>query len=247
MELYDEELDTETYRVGIHTYPHLEPVMSGPGPMIKNIEKVSRKILRDNKLLVTLGGEHSITYGVTKALKEKYPKLSVLQFDAHADLRNSYQETKYNHACAMRRVSEIAPSVQLGIRSITLEETRFIKKNKKKINIVYAKELQEDFHCYKNAVSYLSEDVYVTIDLDFFDPSVMPAVGTPEPGGFGWYEVLKILKYVCKSKRVVGFDVMELSPHFGNVAPDFFAAKLVYKFLGYIFHSGKYEKPEGGS
>ena len=178
-----------------------------------------------------LGGEHSITYGLVKAYQEKYKNLTVLQLDAHADLRESYQENKFSHACAMKRVWEICPVVGVGIRNLSEGEFRFVKQ--KKIRLFYAKYLQNYKTYYDEIVSSLSKNVFLTFDLDYFDPSIMPAVGTPEPGGLFWYETLQLLRKVIQKKNLVGFDVVELSPLAGNVAPDFLAARLIYKLISY--------------
>ncbi len=228
LELYDQELDREIYRVGIHTLPELQPSMSGPEKMVENVYEVSRELVRRGKLVVMLGGEHSISCGMVKAFREGYPSLSVLQLDAHTDLRDEYMGTRYNHACVMRRVLEMCPIVQVGIRSLSYEERVFLEQNG--IMPFYAEApLDRD-----EIVQALSDDVYITIDLDALDPSIMSAVGTPEPGGMGWYEVLGLLREVCQRKRVVGFDIVELSPREGPASCAFLAAKLTYKLIGYI-------------
>jgi agmatinase len=234
LELYDEELKYEPYRVGICTLDGLEPVLGNQGQMTKRIARVTKSLLKDTKLPVALGGEHSLSVGLVEALVCRYPGLSVLQLDAHADLRDSYQGSKYNHACTMRRISELAPFVQVGIRSLSRGEADWAKDQG--LKIFWAKEIMHNHNWQAEVVESLSPEVYITIDLDVFDPGIMPAVGTPEPGGLDWYPVLQLLKLVAEKKRVVGFDVVELCPLPGNVAPDFMAAKLVYKLLGYIFN-----------
>ena len=179
------------------------------------------------------GGEHTITPPLVKAIVEKNPKLSVLQIDAHADLRDTYQGSKYSHACAMRRVLEMASGVQVGLRSISGEELEALPSLPTKA--FFAHQIQRTPHWQKEVVEALGDPVYVTIDLDGLDPSIMPAVGTPEPGGLGWYETCDLLKRVAENRTIVGFDVNELAPLPGQGAPNFLAAKLVYKFLGYIF------------
>lgn len=233
VELYDEELEKEPYKVGIHTTGYLEPTAKGPQEMVDIISCVTADLLKKDKPLVSLGGEHSITPGIVKAYCEKYKDMAVLYLDAHADLRDEYQGTKHNHACAAKRIIEHAPLVQVGIRSLSQEEAEFIKKNK--LNIFWAKDCLNFKEVIPKIISQLPQNVYITIDLDVFDPSIMPSVGTPEPGGLNWYDVLSLLREVAKSRNVVGFDVVELCPNAGNIAPDFLAAKLVYKLIGYLF------------
>jgi len=232
MELYDEELSCSPFEVGIHTLQELESDISHPSKTIEHVTNVAMPYVKNDKFVILLGGEHSLSYGMVKAYKEKYPKLSVLQIDAHADLRESYQGSEWSHACAMRKVSELCPVVHVGIRSISEEEAEYIKD--KKLKIFYAKDLSGT-DWIKDVVKSLSNDVYITIDLDGLDPSIMPAVGTPEPGGLNWYQILELLKTLCGKKNVVGADFVELSPIPGFVAPDFLVGKLVYKLIGYRF------------
>lgn len=232
IELFDEELHINPYEVGIHTLQELEPDISHPAKTIENVTSIALPFVKNNKFVILLGGEHSLTYGSVKAYKEKYPKLSVLQIDAHADLREKYQGTEWSHASSMRKVSELCPVVHLGIRSISEEEYEYAKEKKSKI--FYAKDLAGN-KWINDVTDSLSKDVYLTIDLDGLDPSIMPAVGTPEPGGMYWQQVLDLIKALCKRKNVVGCDVVELSPIPGFVAPDFLAARLVYKIIGYKF------------
>lgn len=230
LELYDAELDREPYQVGIHTLPSLEPVMSGPEQMITRVYQAARDLLQKDKLVVMLGGEHSLTLGLVQALGQRYHKLSVLQLDAHADLRNEYLGTKYSHACVMRRVWELCPIVPVGIRSLSLEEHEFLKQHK--LEPFYAEDWTLDLA--PKVLANLPPEVYITIDLDVFDPSIMSAVGTPEPGGLSWHQVLGLLRVVAKERQVVGFDIMELCPREGPTSCTFLAAKLVYKLIGYI-------------
>lgn len=231
VELFDEELEFEAHSVGIATLQELEVTALGPQKMNLRIYQTAKKLISQNKFLIMLGGEHSITYGLVKAYQEKYEDLTVLQLDAHADLRESYQENKFSHACAMKRVWEICPVVGVGIRNLSEGEFRFVKQ--KKIRLFYAKYLQNYKTYYDEIVNSLSKNVFLTFDLDYFDPSIMPAVGTPEPGGLFWYETLQLLKKVIQKKNLVGFDVVEFSPLSGNVAPDFLAARLIYKLISY--------------
>jgi agmatinase len=230
LELYDAELDRETYQVGIHTLPLLEPVMSGPQQMIRRVYQAARDLLEKDKLVVMLGGEHSLTLGLVQALRERYQKLSVLQLDAHADLRNQYLGTKYGHACVMRRVWELCPIVPVGIRSLSLEEHQFVEQHK--LGPFYAEDCTPDLA--PRVLANLPPQVYITIDLDVFDPSIMSAVGTPEPGGLSWHQVLALLRAVAEERQIVGFDIVELCPQEGPTSCTFLAAKLVYKLIGYI-------------
>jgi agmatinase len=179
-----------------------------------------------------IGGEHTISIGAVKAFKERYPDLSVLQLDAHADLRDTYQENKYSHACVMRRIGEICPFVGVGIRNVSREEHEFIRQGK--TDIFFDRDLAEIDGWFEAVLDRLGPNVYLTLDLDAFDPSIMPSVGTPEPGGLLWYESVDFLKELVNSKNVVGFDVVELCPVPGLVAPDFLAARLIYKIISYM-------------
>ena len=236
MELFDEELNQETYKIGIHTMDPLVVTELQPEEMVERVYRSTLELLKMNKFPVMLGGEHSVTIGSVKAFKEIYPDISVLQLDAHYDLRDEYYGSKFNHGCVARRISEICPIVQTGTRSLSKEEKDFLATQAngrvKTINVYDILEMP----LWKDVVSNsLSENVYLTIDLDIFDPSLMPAVGTPEPGGIGWYETLDLLREVSKDKRIVGFDVVELCPIKDQIASDFLAAKLIYRLLGYIF------------
>jgi agmatinase len=232
MELYDEELKKETYLAGIHTTLPLTVDARGPKQMINLVRRKIAKIAALNKIPVMLGGEHSISFGAVSALKEKYPQLSVLQLDAHADLRESYQGSPYSHASVARRISEICPLVQVGIRSLSKEEAEFLPQSK--VKSYSADFASEKKNWYETICRDLSGDVFISIDLDVFDPSVMPSTGTPEPGGLYWRDILHLLRTVSRSCRIRGFDVVELAPIPGMVAPDFMAAKLIYRLMGYI-------------
>lgn len=227
LELYDQELDREIHLVGIHTLPELQPSMRGPEQTAQRVYNVASDLVRKGKFVVMLGGEHSLTLGMIRAFRERFPGLSVLQLDAHADLRDEYEDSRYSHACVMRRVLECCPIVQVGIRSLSLEEHRFLALNQMQPFFAEGLPLDE-----KAIVSALSPEVYVTIDLDVLDPSIMSAVGTPEPGGLGWHEVLPILRHVAQEKSIVGFDLVELCPREGPSSCAFLAAKLAYKLIG---------------
>ncbi len=236
MELYDEELELEPYRLcGIATLPAVETQEGPLEAVLREIETAGRRLWADGKFPVALGGEHSLTPPLVAAARERYPDLSVLQIDAHADLREAYQENPYSHACAMRRVVERCPAVQVGIRSLSAEEAEALPRLNTRI--YWAKEIvHRPLESWaRSVVTDLSEHVYVTIDLDGFDPALVPATGTPEPGGLNWYQVTGLLRLVAQRRTIVGFDVVELLPQPGNHASDFLAARLVYKLLGYVF------------
>ena len=237
MELYDEELKQETYLAGIHTTLPVTVDARGPKNMINIVRKKIHKIASLGKIPVMLGGEHSISLGAVQALKEKYPKLSVLQLDAHADLRRSYQGSAYSHAAVARRISEICPLTQVGIRSMSKEEADFLPQSKVKSHS--ADFVLEQKEWCEKICKDLKGDIFVTIDLDVFDPSIMPSTGTPEPGGLYWRDVLSLLKSVSYSCKIRGFDVVELAPIPGTIAPDFMAAKLIYRLMGYITKGSK--------
>jgi len=226
LEFYDQELDRETFKVGIHTFPELKPVLGSPAQMVSRVERAVAWILDNGKFPVVLGGEHSITVGGVRALVRRYPDLSVLQLDAHADLRQSHLGTKYSHACTLRRMMELCPVVGVGIRSLSAEEQAFVKQR----GLRY---FAPGAIAARDVVASLSALVYITIDLDVLDPAIMAAVGSPEPGGLGWGEVLALLKAVAGERELVGFDLVELCPRQGPAACAFTAAKLGYKLMGY--------------
>lgn len=231
LELYDLELEREIYKVGIHTLPGVEPMMNSPEEMVNRVYRITRKLIHEGKLVAMFGGEHSLTLGTVRAFKEAFPKLSVLQLDAHADLRDEYLGTKYSHACVMRRIHELCPTVQVGIRSLSQEEKQFITQNN--LSVFYMPAVTEDKNFEKEMLSSLSDDVYVTIDVDAFDPSIMPAVGMPEPDGLQWQQVLRIIRLTAAHKHIVGFDLMEFCPEGDSHSCAFLLAKLAYKFIGY--------------
>jgi agmatinase len=232
MEQFDEELRCETFRIGIHTQDALEPTAASPDGMIAAVEHAVGRVAAAGKLPVMLGGEHSITVGALRALKKRHRGLSILQFDAHADLRESYQGTRLSHACAGRRAAEMGKLVQVGIRSLSAEEEAF--RAGSDVTTFFASEIAAGRAGPREIAAALGDVVYITVDLDVLDPAYMPATGTPEPGGLDWYRLTGILRAACEGRTVVGFDVVELCPIGGNVAPDFLAAKLVYRILGYV-------------
>lgn len=232
LELYDEELLKETFLAGIHTVLPLAVDARGPKQMINIIHREISRIAALNKIPVMLGGEHSISFGAVSALKEKYDQLMVLQLDAHSDMRESYQGSPYSHASVARRISEICPLVQVGIRSMSKEEADFLPQSK--VKSYSADFVLENKKWCEAVCKNIRGDVFITIDLDVFDPSIMPSTGTPEPGGVFWKDILALLREVSRKCRIRGFDVVELAPIPGIVAPDFMAAKLIYRLMGYV-------------
>jgi agmatinase len=229
MELYDIETDSEVYRQGIFTD---KPVIckSTPEQMAKQVEKRIAGHLAGGKFTVVIGGEHSVSVGPTKAHAGKFKNLTVLQLDAHSDLRNEYHGSKYNHACVMARIKEFCQIVQVGIRSMDTCE----KKNMDYKRVFFAEDIHNNKKWIDQVLKKLTCNVYITIDLDVFDSSVMPSTGTPEPGGLFWYDCISLLKKVSGKKNIVGFDVVEMCPNKQNKAPDFLASKLIYKLLSFI-------------
>jgi len=234
MELYDIETDFEVFKQGIAT---LDPVLcpDDPEEMVTAVYNRAGSILEAGKFIVGIGGEHTISVGLVRAVAEKFPDLSVLQLDAHADTRDKYEGSRYNHACVMSRIGEICPYVQVGIRSMDSSELERLNRDR----IFFAYEMHKDSKIILKMLKALTQNVYITIDLDVFDPSIMPSTGTPEPGGLDWYTLLKLIKSVIREKNVVGMDVTELLPNPANKAPDFMAAKLVYRVLSMIFAKRK--------
>jgi agmatinase len=230
MELYDIETDSEVYRKGIHT---AKAITAGTArAMAERVRKKVSGFLSDKKFVVVLGGEHTASLGTIQAHAEFFRDLSILHLDAHSDMRDSYEGDKYSHACVMARVKEVTGNiVSAGIRSTDSSELKNIDRQ----NTFYASEIHRSGNWARKAVERLSRNVYVSIDLDVFDSSIMPSTGTPEPGGLGWYDVIGLLEHVAKYRNVVGFDVVELCPSKYNPAPDFLAAKLIYKLLSLKF------------
>jgi agmatinase len=230
LEFYDIETGTEVHTRGIHTLP---PVNAGADPS-ELTEAVYRKvagILGENRFPVVIGGNHTVSIGAFRAAAEAFAGLTILQMDAHSDLRPVYEGSHLNHACAAARAREYAPLVQVGIRSMAAEELPYVDAER----IFYAHRLWEDDTLYRKALDMLSDNVWITLDLDVFDPSVMPSTGTPEPGGPDYRELLSFLRDVMEKRNVVGFDVVELCPSEANKAPDFLAAKVIYQMLSYRF------------
>ena len=233
MELWDEETQTDVHNVGIYTLPEMEFPFATMDEVVDEIRRLAGEIVNRGKFPVILGGEHSITPPVVSAVATKHKGLSVLQIDAHADLRESFMGTPHNHACAMRRTLEHAPITQVGIRSLSAEEAADI--SSLRTTVFYDFNMRQDPAWIDRVVDSLSDVVYITIDVDGFDPAIMPSTGTPEPGGLSWYEGLSLLRRVIERRTVVGCDIVELSPMPGNAAPNFLCAKLLYKILSYRF------------
>jgi agmatinase len=236
MEVWDDELG-DIYRAGIHTLPELEPTALGPGEMARRVEQAFDWIYAAQKLPVMLGGEHSITAGAVRSALKRHPRLSVLQIDAHADMRDRYLDSPDSHACVMRRIRELCPAASVGIRSLSEEEARHLQSYPAPVWSVRAfRQLKGDW---KRILDALTGDVFVTFDLDGLDPAFLPGTGTPEPGGLDWYEASDLIAAVAATRRIVGCDVVELAPLPGNVASDFLAARMTYRMIGHMLKSQK--------
>jgi agmatinase len=230
LEFYDVETSSEALLKGVNT---IAPILEKETPemLVKDVYDRIFSLLSDKKFPVIIGGNHTVSIGAIKAFSEYFENLTILQLDAHADLRQVYEGSVFNHACTMARAREFAPVVQVGIRSMSAEELPFVERDR----IFFSHELYYDKSLYHRALDKLTGNVYITIDLDVFDPSIMPSTGTPEPGGPPYYELLHFMKEVIKSRNVVGFDVVELCPSATNKSPDFVAAKIIYQLLSYKF------------
>lgn len=233
MEVYDVETDSEVHKVGIHTMPAVLE-NSSPEEMVDAVYSRIKDLLKKKKFPVVIGGEHSVSIGAIKAVASHFNDITILQLDAHADMRQEYEGSKNNHACVMARAKEVAPIVQVGIRSMSVEEREDIQPDR----VFYASHIHEQKTWMYELLNKLTRNVYITIDLDVLDPSIMPSTGTPEPGGLLWYQVLEILKTVSEQVNIVGFDVVELRPMKENKAPDFLASKLIYTLLTYKYITG---------
>ena len=226
LELYDIQYQYDSSTSGIYT-DHFQYDLKTPNAMVKSVHDRMRHFMDMGKRTILLGGEHSVSVGAIQAMAESYDNLSVLQIDAHADLRDSYHDSIYNHACVMRRAQEHARVVQVGIRNVCAEELPSVVPE----NIFYAHLIHNKEDWMEKAVDRLTDNVYITVDLDGFDPAILPATGTPLPGGLQWYPTLRFLEMVFKQKKVVGFDVVELCPQADSKVSDVLAATLVYKML----------------
>lgn len=230
MELYDIETDSEVYTKGVHILPEITENES-PESMTAAVYEKTQKLLETNKFLTFFGGEHSVSIGVLRAFYEKYPDITILHLDAHSDLRPEYAGSECNHACALHRASKHANLIQVGIRSMDSVEKPFLKKEK----VFFAEDIYNSLEWIDKVIDLMTDKVFITIDLDVFDPSVLPATGTPEPGGLKWNTTIKLLKKVFQQKNVLGFDIVELAPIDGLKASEFLVAKLYYKMLCYKF------------
>jgi agmatinase len=233
MELWDEEVGADVSAVGLFTLPEMELPFGELEPLMDEIRRVASEVISRDKFLVTLGGEHSITPPLVAAAAAKYKGLHILQIDAHADLRDCYMGTPHNHACAIRRSLDYAPATQVGIRSMSTEEAEAAPGLQTRI--FYDHSMRQDPNWIEAVVDSLGDPVYLTIDVDGMDPAIMPATGTPEPGGLSWYETLALLRTTMARRNVIACDVVELSPLPGLMAPNFLCAKLIYKILAYKF------------
>lgn len=233
LEFYDIETDSEVYKKGIFT--EKEIISANSSDMVQNVEEKVAKLIKDGKFVLMLGGDHSVSVGAIKAHASASKNLSVLHLDAHADSRDSYEGNKLSHACVIARAREYVKNVvSVGVRSMDSSEAAKVDKKK----MFFAEKIYDSDGWIAKAVDELSENVYVTIDVDVFDPSIMPSTGTPEPGGLNWHQAISLLKEAFKKKNIVGVDVVELCPS-ENKAPDFMAAKLIYKILSYKFFNSK--------
>ncbi len=231
LEMYEEETGEEPYLRGIHT---AAPLIRGEIGSEEDVERISyffQKYVRDRKKLITIGGEHTISYPIVKAFKEKYENIGLFHFDAHGDYRNIYEGSKYNHACVLRRIANLdIRIVSSGIRAISLEEVEFVNRNDN-IMLFMAHEIKNYHQWLDRALKHLPEQIYISFDVDFFDPSLIRATGTPEPGGFDWYETLKILKRIFETKKVLGVDIVEICPDPPYEVSTYTIAKLIYKIV----------------
>ncbi|MBZ9632431.1 agmatinase [Salegentibacter sp. LM13S] len=237
MELYDIETKSEVYKKGIYLAP---PVTedSSPEKMVDTVYKTVKNYIKQEKFVTIFGGEHSVSIGTIRAFNESFEDLTIVQLDAHADLRPEYEGSSCNHACAVHEASKKANLVQVGIRSMDVSEVEHMDENQ----VYFAHDLYEDWQ--EDAIGQMTPNVFITIDLDAFDPSILPSTGTPEPGGLFWYETLEFLKMMFKKKNVVGFDIVELCPNKNEKSSDFLAAKLYYKMLSYKFKYQNYNEED---
>ncbi|HET7360821.1 MAG TPA: agmatinase [Salinimicrobium sp.] len=237
MELYDIETRTEVFKKGIYLAPPVTEDTSAE-KMVDAVYKTTKNYLKQEKFVTLFGGEHSISIGSIKAFNETFEELSVVQLDAHADLRPEYEGSACNHACAMNEASKNTNLIQVGIRSMDISEMDYLDENQ----TYFADNLYDDWM--EDAIGQMTSNVFITIDLDAFDPSILPSTGTPEPGGLFWYETLEFLKMMFKKKNVVGFDIVELCPNEKEKSSDFLAAKLYYKMLSYKFKYQYYNEDD---
>ncbi|MBN1131557.1 MAG: agmatinase [Bacteroidales bacterium] len=230
MELFDIETGYEVYKKGIHILPELSEQRS-PEHLYRSTYELAQRLIRTGKFVTFFGGEHSISIGIIRAYQEAYPGISILQLDAHTDLRPEYLGSRYNHACALHEASQAGNLVQVGIRSMDVSEQPYLNKGK----VFFAEQMAGNTDWIERSLDLLGDTVYITLDLDVFDPAVMPATGTPEPGGMDWNTMISYLQQVFSRRKVMGFDIVELAPIPGLVYPEFLVAKLYYKMLTYKF------------
>jgi agmatinase len=235
VELWDEELLRETCDAGIHTLPEFKPARMKGERYLKALAEHAAELVKEGKTLVSIGGEHSITPALVEAVRTKYPKVSVFQIDAHADLRDEYEGKKWSHACAMKRVVELGCKVaQAGIRNFSKSEVPFLDRGPVATAPAHMTRTPADMRkAIERFLEHLTDDVYITVDIDGLDPSLVPGTGTPEPGGLSWYETLDYLRPIFAQKHVVGFDIVEVAPIEGAHVSEFVAAKLAYRMMGY--------------
>lgn len=231
MELYDIETNSEVYKKGVYLAPAITE-NSSPEKMVEAVHKTTKNYIKQDKFVTIFGGEHSVSIGTIRAFNECYDNLTVVHIDAHADLRPQYQGTTCNHACAVYEASQKTNLIQVGIRSMDVEE----RDNMDEFQTYFAHDIQNDDEWMEDAVHKMTNNVFITFDLDAFDPSIMPSTGTPEPGGLYFYETLEFLRLIYRKKNVVGFDIVELCPNEQEKSSDFLAAKLYYKMLSYKFN-----------
>jgi agmatinase len=241
MEVWDDELGLDPSTIGIHTADPVSGNDDPPEVMAGKVQEVVGRYLGMGKMPVVLGGEHSVSIGAIKAYEKKYPRLSVVQLDAHGDLRKSFEGSEYNHACVMRHFAGRIPTLQVGIRSYCQEEAEFIRV--RGLPVIPARDFIRKPQEALRQVDRLTDEIYLTVDVDYFDPSLLPATGTPEPGGPGWYETLDFIRELCRRKTVIGFDVNELRPLPDDASSDFLVAKLVYKIVAYRFFAEGHRGP----
>jgi agmatinase len=240
MENYDDELDGEYHEAGITTLDAIEPDARGPEAMCQRVEQAADKILEDGKTLIGLGGEHSVSIGLFRSIQKRHPDVSVLQIDAHTDMRDEYQSSPHSHACVMRRIAETGAKIAgVAVRSISREEWDFIQARPNQILEVTGWTIARSDDWLDGVLDHLGEKVYVTIDIDGFDPSVAPGTGTPEPGGIDWFQACVLLRAIAEEKQIVGADVVEISPIPGQTVTEHLGARLIYKMISYMEHTKK--------
>jgi agmatinase len=240
MELWDEELQSEPYRLGISTLPSFLPEAFDMAEALAELQEEARSHLESGKFLVTLGGEHSLTQAPVLATREVHGEIGVVQFDAHSDLREDFEGTPYSHASVMKRIVDAGiPTLAVGIRSLSSPEAQLIRE--RNLPVIWGHQLDRAAELFPRMLASLPEKIYLTFDIDYFDPSLVPATGTPEPGGGLWYPTLALLRELFRTKTVVAMDVVELAPLGGQPASDFLASKLIYKCLGYFQENSRQE------